>query len=102
MLRATSEIAVAMSARSVLEKPSCSARPRPVCRAVTMSESDEIAIRVSSPTDAVRDLQVQVREPLLEVQRRVHPLQGQAQLHHRKRHIRLYPHDDGVGSSQLR
>ena len=48
MLRATSEIAVAMTVASVDEKPISSATSRPRCRAVTMSESARSNIAASS------------------------------------------------------
>ena len=50
MLRATSEIAVASSVRSVLEKPSPAPIARASCRAVTTSASVRIATRMSSAT----------------------------------------------------
>src|SRR3989442_529796 len=48
MLRASSEIAVAMRVRWLFEKPICWASARPRWRAVTMSTSESIGTRVSS------------------------------------------------------
>jgi hypothetical protein len=48
MLRATSEIAVAISVRSVPAKPTLAASSRTACRAVTMSASTRIGIRTWS------------------------------------------------------
>src|SRR5215472_14625906 len=48
MLRASSDMAVAIRVRSVEEKPSLEAWVRPVCRARTMSRSDAIGMHVSA------------------------------------------------------
>src|SRR5882762_2688916 len=56
MLRANSEMAVAMSVASPIEKPSSVAISRPFWRATTMSWSDLMATRISS-ADTVAHLQ---------------------------------------------
>src|SRR5215472_11230473 len=48
ILRASSEMAVAIKVRSVEENPSLEASVRPVCRARTISTSDAIGMRVSA------------------------------------------------------
>src|SRR5215469_3689558 len=48
ILRASSEMAVAIKVRSVEENPSLAASVRPVCRALTISRSDAIGMRVSA------------------------------------------------------
>src|SRR5215472_6863273 len=50
ILRASSEMAVAIRVRSVEENPSLEASVRPVCRALTISRSDAIGMRVSVPS----------------------------------------------------
>src|SRR5215218_3931882 len=102
MFRATSEIAVASSVRSVLEKPRSEPIARASCRAKTTSASDSIGTRTLSPT-ATRlpaDLLLQEREPLLEVERRVDVLEVHAQLDHRERDLRLDADDDGLRAAQ--
>src|SRR5829696_3195218 len=103
MLRATSEIAVASSVRSVLEKP----RPAPIARAswraVTTSASVRIATRTSSTGVLLPvELPLQEREALLEVERRMHVLEVHAELDHRERDLGLDPHDHGLGAAQPR
>src|SRR5215210_8309002 len=93
MLRATSEMAVAIKVRSVLEKPSSVDSLRPSWRAVTMSSSRAIGTRISSanavllPRDAVEKC-----EPLLEVECGVHAFEVESQLHHRERDFGLDSH----------
>src|SRR5919202_4471938 len=103
MLRATSEIAVATSVASVLEKPSCAASARPSARASTMSSSDVIATRVSAFIDVLAGRRApQDLEPLLEVERGLERLQVQLELHHRDGNVGLDPHDHGARSAQAR
>src|SRR5688500_11431437 len=87
MLRATSEIAVAISVWSVLEKPRLSARRRPAWRATTRSVSPSTRIR--SGTCALVEPRVEERQSLLEVQGGVDVLQAQSELHHRERDVGL-------------
>src|SRR5438045_8431971 len=103
MFLAISEIAVAMSVCSVLEKPQPAASSRPFCRATTTSISRTIGTRCSagiirfprfSPT--LQDL-----EPLLEIERGRDALERQSELHHGERHLGLDTDDDGIGSAEL-
>src|SRR5215472_11205350 len=48
ILRASSEMAVAIKVRSVEENPSLEASVRPICRALTISRSEAIGMRVSA------------------------------------------------------
>src|SRR5437667_4498363 len=107
MFRASSEIAVATTARSVEGKPHCDANPRPFWRAETMSASESIATRTSSamsanliPGTLPLSLPIKVCETLFEVERRRDPLQREPQLDHREGDLRLDPHDDGLRSTQ--
>src|SRR5262245_45221965 len=104
MLRATSEIAVASSVWSVLgmSRPTASARAR--WRAVTTSASDSIEIRSgASPTTLARLLPgLEQRQPLLEVERRLHVLEAHPELDHRERDLRLDPDDHGRRAAQPR
>src|SRR5437773_1220487 len=108
MLLASSEIAVATTARSVEGNPHCDASCRPFWRAQTMSASQSIDTRTSSAMSA--DLMtgsiplavaVKVGEALFQVQRGCHALQREPQLDHRERDLRLDSHDDRLGSAQL-
>src|SRR3954462_8260842 len=103
MLRATSEIAVASSVRSVELKPRSPPIERALCRAVTTSASVVIATRNGSLTvvgllgDGLEE-----REPLLEVERGVHVLELHPELHHREGDLGLDPHDHRLGAAQAR
>src|SRR5829696_9847325 len=101
MLRATSEIAVASSVRSVLENPSPAPIARASWRAVTTSASVRIATRTSSATGVLLPvhLPAQEREPLLEIQSRVHVLEVHPELDHREGHLGLDPHDHRLGAA---
>src|SRR5215510_13766877 len=105
MLRASSEIAVATTARSVDEKPTCDASSRPFCRAETTSESQSIATRTSSAMSSnllivSLPLAVEVRKALFQIQRGRDPLEREPELDHRERHLRLDADDDGLGTAQ--
>src|SRR6266446_4745476 len=101
MLRATSEMAAAMSVASAPSKPISVARERPFWRAVTMSRADMIGTRVSfAITKVPLQLPVQISQAFLQVQRRANPLEGQAQLHHGKGHVGLNAHDDRLSPAQ--
>src|SRR3954449_6783572 len=103
MLRATSEIAVAISVRSVLEKPSWDDRRRPSWRAVTMSASEEIGTWTSSAaTAALHRDPVEEGQALLEIEGGVHPFQVQAELYHRESHLGLDAHHHRLGPAQVR
>ena len=75
MFRASSEIAVAMTARSVVGNPHLEASSRPFWRAVTMSASQSMETRTSSMMtaylfSAALPLAVKVGEAFLKVQGR--------------------------------
>src|SRR5258705_6449398 len=106
MFLASSEIAVATTARSVEGKPHCDASCRPFWRAETMSASQSIDTRTSSAMSADLipgsiPLAVKVGEALFQVQRGCYALQGETQLDHREGDLRLDSHDDRLGSAQL-
>src|SRR5262245_12680229 len=104
MLRATSEIAVAITVRSPEEKPSLEASVRPSWRALTMSAAEPMGTTRSGASLAMGDLSrpgVEVRESLLEVEGGRHVLQGQAELHHREGHLGLDADDDRLRSPEL-
>src|SRR5256712_4766752 len=114
MLRASSEMAVAIRVRLLFEKPICWARARPCWRAVTMSWSELIGTRVSSfngtcprasarsahiPADLL-DPPVQEGEALLQVEGRGHSLERQAELHHGEGDLGLDADDDCLGPAE--
>src|SRR5262245_63597602 len=130
MLRASSEMAVAIIVRLLSEKPRRWARARPRWRAATMSRSERIGTRDSSFTGtclstathsseekdsrrrslakscrltvaaALGFLPIQVGQTLLQVERRRDPFEGQAQLHHREGNFGLNADDDRLGAAQ--
>src|ERR1041385_9042183 len=101
MLRAISEIAVAMSVESVREKPSFAASSRPWARAGTMSESESIGTRTSSPIlGGPPRPSVEHREGLVEIERGVERLEVQVELHHRDRNVGLDADDQGLCAAQ--
>src|SRR5713226_6141388 len=105
MFLASSEIAVATTARSVVGNPHCDAKSRPFWRAETMSASQSMDTRTSSamsanPMVGPIPLAVKVGEALFQVQRGCDPLQREPQLDHREGHLRLDPHDDGLRPAQ--
>src|SRR5438128_10920674 len=105
MFRASSEMAVATTARSVDGNPHCDASSRPFWRAATTSVSQSMETRTSSAMSAnllivVPPLAVEIREALFEVQRGRDAFQGEAQLDHREGHLRLDADDDGLGAAQ--
>src|ERR671930_1407571 len=103
MLRAISEIAVAIRVASVREKPSSVASARPCARAGTMSESETIGTRISSPILGIPPRpSVEHRERLVEIERRVKRLEVQVELHHRDRDVGLDPDDHGLCAAQPR
>src|SRR5207245_8241048 len=103
MFRATSEIAVAMTVWSPRVKPWAAASSRPFSRAWTMSTSEAITSRSSSPTSgALPGLGVQERQALFEIEGSRDPFERQAQLHHGERHFRLDADDHGFRPAQPR
>src|SRR5256712_12492214 len=99
MLRASSEIAAAMTVWSPLEKPAFAATLRPCWRAVTTSTSDPIPTRSSSGTAAappaaaagplaalhpLPTLAIQEGQPFFQIERSRHALERQADPHHRQ------------------
>src|SRR3954447_3135668 len=103
MLRATSEIAVAISVGSGRGKPSRSAMARPSARAVTRSASVVMATRTSSSIHYVPLSQaIEERDRLVEVERHAQRLQVETELHHCDRHIGLDADDDRRGAAQAR
>src|SRR3989454_11778800 len=117
MLRASSEIAAAMTVWSPLENPASAATRRPCWRAVTTSTSDAIGTSSSSttvavpraavegplaPLDALARDPVAERQPFLPIERGRDTLDRQTDLHHRKGHLGLDPDDDGLRAAQPR
>src|SRR6202521_1968801 len=105
MFRASSEMDVAMSVASPVEKPSSIARARPFCRAVTISWSELMATRISPALTVSLSVRVleflsQVSQTFLQVQRRSDAFQCQPKLHHCKRHFRLNPDYNRFRSAQ--
>src|SRR5258708_28342709 len=86
MLRAISEIAVAIRVRSLPENPICDARFRPFCRAATMSPSWVMGTRVSSCDTAniLAHPGGQQVQTLFEIKSRGDTIERQLKLHHRK------------------
>src|SRR5712691_5182798 len=106
MFRASSEMAVATTARLVEAKPHCDANSRPFWRAETMSTSRSTGTLTSSAMSAslmmlgALPLAVKVREAFFQIERGRHALQREPLLDHREGHLRLDPHDDGLRSAQ--
>src|SRR5712692_4005177 len=114
MLRASSEMAVAITVKSLPSKPNRAARARPSWRAATMSAADRMGTVItdrpmSSPGPASSALGmrragvlqvVEVGEPLLEVEGGGDVLKGEAELDHGKGHLGLDSHDHGLGAPQ--
>src|SRR3954462_9184552 len=101
MLRAISEIAVAISVGSGRGKPSRSAIARPSARAVTRSPSPSMRTRTSSAIlGALPVLAMEHRQGLVEVERHAQRLEVQPELHHRDRDVRGDADDDRLGAAQ--
>src|SRR4030095_1107890 len=101
MLRASSEMAVATTARSVVANPQCDASSRPFWRAATMSASQSMGTRTSSAMSAhllagALPLAVKVRKAFFQVQRGRDALEREPELDHPERHLRLHSHADGL------
>src|SRR5437660_9112 len=99
MLRAISEIAVAIIVTSVRVNPKSIASWWPALRAATMSSEVLMATTVSAATVAPDhrftqpQLLVQQRYALFEIERGAHIVEGQPQLHHGERHLWLQTDD---------
>src|SRR5512144_3189977 len=108
MLRATSEMAVAVIVTSVSEAARLRAIWCPASRAVTMSSgwstmtTMSVATIASRRLSSGRELPVEQREPLLQVESGVHALEAQPELDHRESNLRLQTHDHGVRAPQPR
>src|SRR5919197_6520589 len=133
MLRASSEIAVAINVRSVGPNPSAAASSRPFWRAETTSASERTGMDVSGatsstacpfawgaagwPVDAAARRRspptglpfpaplgplVQQGQSFFQVERGLHILQGETELHHGERHLRLDADDDRLRPAQPR
>src|SRR2546425_6741791 len=101
MLRATSEMAVAISVCSVLPNPLAAASSRPFWRATTMSVSHSTGTRTSSGMVAAPLAPcAQELEAFLQIQRGGHALEREAELHHGKCHLGLDPHHHRLGAAQ--
>src|SRR5207253_1918725 len=105
MCRASSEIAVATTARSVEDSPHCAASSRPFWRAVTMSTSAPTGTRTSTGiaaafTPGCLSRPAEVRESLLEVERGRDAFEREPELDHRKRDLRLDADDDRLRAAQ--
>src|SRR5690242_16637937 len=106
MLRAISEIAVAIIVTSVSEKPSCLASSWPAWRAATMSSglltSTTKSVVTVTPDRrfSTVELAIQQREPFFQIQRGMHVVECQPQLNHRERDFGLQADDDGVRAAQ--
>src|SRR5882724_1261387 len=95
MLRATSEMAVAIKVRSDPSKPKSVAIARPFWRAVTMSAAELIATRASfSMLQIFFGQRVEICQPLFQIEGGADPFQGQSQLNHGKGDIGLYADND--------
>src|SRR4051794_1665113 len=102
MLRATSEMAVAIRVWSVPEKPPAAAISRPFWRAATTSASAAIGIRASAVTDrALSARPAQELQPFLEVEGRRDAVERQAELDHGERDLRLNSDHHRLGTTQL-
>src|SRR5690349_21633627 len=102
MLRAISEIAVAMRVRSLPEKPMCWASSRPFCRASTMSLSRAMTtFAISAVTGRlVVRAQAQAGAAFIEVERRGNAVKREAELDHGEGDVGLDADDYGVGTAQ--
>src|SRR5689334_1680936 len=101
MLRDTSEIAVAITVKSLPLNPTFAARSRPRCRAVTMSASLWMGTRNSVVADMSR-LQpaLQQQEPFVQIECCRDAVEREAELHHRHRDVGLDADDNRLGTSQ--
>src|ERR1041384_2991405 len=102
ILRAISEIAVAISVSVPPLKPISAAKARPRCLASTMSASELIRTLTSSGTSRPPFCPLlQVSQSLFEVQRRGHVFQRQPELNHRKCDLRLNADDHRLRAAKF-
>src|ERR1700691_2561054 len=103
MLRASSEMAVAISVWLVASKPRSVASSRPNLRASRKSASSLICTRDSLSTirSPVRH-RPQVGEALVEIQRGTDVQYAQPKLRHGHRDARLNPHDDCLNAAKTK
>src|SRR5437868_14142423 len=105
MLRASSEMAAAITVWSPLENPASAARSRPRCRAVTTSTSAVMGMSKSSATveasrsaiDADLGLDVEERQAFFQVEGGRHALERQPALPHPTRDLGLAAPDPPSG-----
>src|SRR5215207_1940675 len=103
MLRAISETAVAMRVASVGENPRSSASARASARAGTMSASDAIGTRASSPIlGSLRREAGERVEALVEIEGGHEGMEIEIEVDHRDRHVGLDPDDHGGRAPQAR
>src|SRR5262252_4440349 len=104
MLRAISEIAVAMMVSSLPEKPILCASSRPFRRASTISPSCAMTTCVASGATGclVISATAQPRAAFFLVERGRNPVEREAELHHGERDVRLDADDHGVRTAQPR
>src|SRR5579859_493985 len=101
ILRATSEMAVAITVRSLPLNPALAASCRPSSLAVTISAPELTAMRTSFFTGAFPlSSLVQQGQTFFEIQCSLHFSQRQAQLHHGKRNLGLDADDRRLGATQ--
>src|SRR5258706_1479535 len=103
MLRAASEMAVAIKACSLLEKPISTASARPCWRAVTISASALIRTTVSTLRMPVLNLRllIQIDQTFFEVKGSCFILQCHAKLNHGKGNLGLNPHNNSLCAAQF-
>src|SRR5262249_47955853 len=101
MLRATSEIAVAMRVASLAGNPARVASSRPFWRAATMSASSSMPTRVSADTTTSRERGGEDREAILEVERRVDAVESETELDHGGGDLGLDARDHRLRAAQL-
>src|ERR1700736_877374 len=104
MLRAISEMAVAIMVRSLPTKPMLEARSRPFWRAAMISPSWAKCSSVAScPTlRALAHAGGQEFQALFEIERGGYVLERQAELNHRNGYVRKDPDDNHFGAPQFR
>src|SRR5260370_38034018 len=94
MVRATSEMAVAITVWSPIVKPWAAASSRPFARAWTMSTSEAIVRCSSSATSAALPrFGVEKRQTLLEIEGGHDTFERQTLLDHSEHHVRQDTHD---------
>src|SRR3990172_1286181 len=103
MFLATSEMAVAISVCSVLDRPLSAASSRPFWRAVTMSVSWSIGTWVSPGIASTpSDHHTGERQALLEIEGGVHAIEGQPELDHGEGDVGLDPNHHRPRAPELR